>query len=205
MKTSVKLFEIRLAVLAIYLATAGSVVAQDRFSIELRPGVNFPTRSLDDASLNTGFGLEGVFAYQLLPPFGVYAGWGWNRFTADESFAGPDVSFEETGYSYGIQFLQPVGQSNVALLVRGGVLSNHIEVEDHKGDIIGDSGHSFREGVGWQVEMRVDYPLGDRWSLVPSLRFRSLPRDIRIGAAEREVTLQYVSLGVGIRRVFPGR
>lgn len=203
MKAAEKFRNTRVIALVMLLVTyGGATLAQSRFGFEFRPGVNFPTRNLGDANLKTGFGFEGVFSYQILPPFGIYAGWGWNRFSADQSFAGVDVDFEETGYSYGLQFMKLIGESNVGLLARAGILSNHIEVEDRTGDVIGDSGHSFRQGIGWQVEGRVDWPLGDKWSLVPSLRFRSLPREIRIGAAGTEVVLEYVSLGIGISRSF---
>lgn len=179
-----------------------SAMAQDRFSFEFRPGVNFPVRELGDADLKTGFGFEGVFAYQFLTHFGVYGGWGWNRFNAKQSFAGPDVDFEETGYTYGLQYMHAIGQSNVSLLARAGILSNHIEVEDSEGDIIGDSGHGFSEGIGWQVEGRVAWVLGDNWYVIPSIRYRSLPRDIKIGAANTEVVLSYLSVGVGISWIF---
>ena len=176
--------------------------AQDRFSFEFRPGVNFATRNLGDADLKTGLGFEGVVAYQFLGHFGVYAGWGWNRFSSDESFAGVDVDFEETGYTYGLQFMYPVGQSNISVLARAGMLSNHIEVEDRSGDIIGDSGHGFSDGIGWQLEGRVAWSAGGNWQVIPNIRFRTLPREIRIGAANTEVVLSYISLGVSVARTF---
>lgn len=190
---------------AIFMFAFGApqfVLAQGRMTVELRPGVNFATRNLGDADLKTGFGVEGILACQFLRHFGVYAGWGLNRFNARESFAGPDVNFEETGYSYGLQFMHAIGQSNVSLLARGGVLSNHIEIEDNRGHVIGDSGHGFRDGIGWQIEGRVAWPLAERWLVIPSLRYRSLPRVIRIGAADTDVVLSYLSLGVGVARTF---
>ncbi|HEX8041613.1 MAG TPA: opacity protein [Chryseosolibacter sp.] len=193
---------IGIAVFALAGVTPQLAFAQGRISVELRPGVNFATRNLGDADLKTGFGVEGIFAYQFLRHFGIYAGWGLNRFNARESFAGPDVNFEETGYSYGLQFMHAIGQSNVSLLGRAGVLSNHIEIEDNRGDVIGGSGHGFRDGIGWQIEGRVAWPLAERWLVIPSLRYRSLPRVIRIGAADTDVVLSYISLGMGIARTF---
>ncbi len=184
------------------VVTPQFIFAQDRMSVELRPCVNFATRNLGDAQLKTGFGVEGIFAYQFLRHFGAYAGWGLNRFNARESFAGPDVNFEETGYSYGVQFMHSIGRSDISLLARAGVLSNHIEIEDKRGDVIGDSGHGFRDGIGWQIEGRVAWPLAERWLVIPSLRYRSLPREIRIGAAGTDVVLSYISLGMGIARTF---
>lgn len=176
--------------------------AQDRFSIEFRPGVNFPTKELSGTDLKTGFGFEAIVAYEFMTHFGVYAGWGWNRFESQHSFAGPDMTFEETGYTYGLQFMHALGESDMSLLARAGMLSNHIEIEDSNGDIIGDSGHGFKEGIGWQFEGRLSWPLGEKWALVPSMRYRSLPREIKIGATGTEVVLNYFSLGLGISRSF---
>jgi len=189
-----------LAIAMMFLSQSG--FAQNRFSFEFRPGVNFATRELGDANLKTGFGFEGVFSYRVLSHFGIYAGWGWNRFQSEQSFAGPDVDFEETGYTYGLQFMYGIANSNLSLLARAGILSNHIEVEDRRGDIIGDSGHGFSEGIGWQVDGRIAWPIAENWYVVPSLRYRSLPKEIRIGAADTDVVLSYFSLGLGIARVF---
>jgi hypothetical protein len=95
-----------------------------------------------------------------------------------------------------------LGGSDATLLARAGILSNHIEIEDSNGKVIGDSGHGFKEGIGWQIETRISWALGDKWALVPSMRYRSLPREIKIGAAGTEVVLNYFSLGLGISRSF---
>ncbi len=96
-----------MVVIAVLMGTSQSVLAQDRWSFEFRPGVNFPTKELGDAELNTGFGLEGTFAYRFMPNVGVYGGWSWNRFSSDNSFAGTDIDFEETGYTMGLQYIRP--------------------------------------------------------------------------------------------------
>src|SRR5690554_7636532 len=80
--------------------------AQDgekRFGFEFSPGVSMATAKLAGVTLNPGFGFEGIFHYQFLSQLGVYGGWGWNRFGADESFAGNDAAIEETGYVLGLQ------------------------------------------------------------------------------------------------------
>ncbi len=184
---------------ALLLMISQVSVAQDRWGLEFRPSVNFPTSDLDDATLKTGFGYEVVLAYRFMPHLSVYGGWGWNRFgSSNASFAGTNMDFEETGYTYGLQFIHPIGQSKVNFLTRIGGLANHIEVEDDDGEIIADSGHGF----GWQVEGGVALPLGEKWNLTPSIRYRSLPRDFEMGTTTTEVKLNYLSVGVGIVRKF---
>lgn len=87
--------------LALFLAT-DTTNAQSPFSWEIRAGVDFATQDVGDADLNTGFGFEGTLAYHFMPHLSAYAGWGWHRFSADDSFAGSSTDFEETGYTFGL-------------------------------------------------------------------------------------------------------
>jgi hypothetical protein len=171
--------------------------AQDRWSFELRPGVNFATEKLGDVNLNTGVGFEGSFAYRFMPHLSAYAGWSWNKFGSDEQIDGTSLDFEETGYTYGLQFIHPIGQSKINFLARAGGLANHIEVE--KGDeIISDSGHGF----GWQIETGLAVPFGERWRLMPTVRYRSLSRDLEIETVTTSVDLNYLSVGLGVAVTF---
>ena len=132
-----------------------------------------------------------------MPHLSVYAGWSWNKFGSDEKINGTSLDFEETGYTYGLQFIHPIGESNINLLARAGGLANHIEVE--KGDeIISDSGHGF----GWQVEAGLAIPFGERWRLMPTVRYRSLGRDLEIETVTTSVDLNYISVGLGVAVTF---
>ncbi len=168
--------------------------AQDKWSLELRPGVNYATQDIADANLELGFGTELTIAYRFMPHLAAYAGWSYNNFAVDQSFAGTDASFEETGYTLGLQFIHPIGESNVKYLVRAGGTYNHIEIENNSGDIIIDSGH----GMGWQAEAGLVIPLSEKFSLLPSLRYRSLNRPIKINNLNTTVDLNYLSVGVGL-------
>jgi opacity protein-like surface antigen len=176
------------------LMIAHTTFAQRKWSFELRPGVNFATKDLGDASLKTGFGIEGSIAYQFMPQLGAYAGWGWNKFSADQSFAGSKMDFNETGYCFGLQFVRPFKNSAVSYMIKGGGIYNHIETENNAGDIINDTGH----GLGWQLGAGVKIPLTMRVFLTPEVRYRSLSRDIKTGEVNRPVDLNYVSAGVGL-------
>lgn len=172
--------------------------AQNRWSIELQTSGAFATQNLADADLGIGFGLEGTLAYRFMPHLSAYAGWGWSRFGSDQSFAGPNMDFEETGYTVGLQFMHPLGNSRLSYYVGAGGVYNHIECENSSGDIIGDTGHGF----GWQADAGIAFPLGSSWRLLPSIRYRSLSRDFELGATTTPVDLTYVGLQVGIARTF---
>lgn len=187
--------------LALAVALSTHVLAQEsgkRFGFELSGGASFATTQLNGANLNTGLGFEGIFHYRFMPYTGIYAGWGWNRFGADDSFAGKDVCFEETGYVLGVQFKHPIGNSPLSYFVRAGALYNHIETENAQGDIINNTGH----GWGWQLAAGVDVPLGKNWSLTPGLKFNSLSRDLDIEGATNQLDYRYISVRMGILKRF---
>ncbi|BDQ03581.1 outer membrane beta-barrel protein [Ignavibacterium sp.] len=168
--------------------------SQDKWSLELRPGINYATQDISDADLGLGFGGELTIAYRFMPHLAAYAGWSYNNFAVDQSFAGSDASFEETGYTFGFQFIHPIGESDIKYLVRAGGTYNHIEIENNNGDITIDSGH----GLGWQAEAGLVILLSEKFSLLPSVRYRSLNRDIDINNVSTSVDLNYLSVGVGL-------
>jgi hypothetical protein len=178
----------------ILLTLFGQSYAQNKWSLKFRPGVDYATQDIVDADLGLGFGAELTIAYRFMPHLAAYAGWSYNNFAVDQSFAGTDASFEETGYTFGLQFIHPIGESGLSYLVRAGGTYNHIEIENNNGDIIIDSGH----GLGWQAEAGLVIPLSEKFSLLPSLRYRSLNRDIEIENVSTSVDLNYLSVGVGL-------
>jgi len=171
---------------------------EKRFGFELNSSVSMATKKIDDASLKTGFGFEGTFHYRFMPHIGVYAGWGWNRFGAEASYAGNDVCFEETGYVFGLNFNHPIGTSKLAYYLRAGALYNHIETENSDGDIIHDTGHGF----GYQLAGGIDIDLGKNWSLTPGLKFNSLSRDTDYEETTKKLDYQYISARIGIMKRF---
>ncbi len=188
----------RMLALGLLFVAFTTLQAQDRWSFDVRGGADVATKELGDADLEIGLGFEGTAAYRLLPHVAAYLGWGWNHFNADQSFAGADIDFEETGYTFGLQFVHPIGDLPLKYLVRAGGLFNHIEVEDQERDFLGDSDHS----LGWQVGAGLIVPLGNKWSLTPSVRYRSLSSDIEIDATTTAVDLNYISIGIGVSRSF---
>lgn len=188
-------------VLITFLVVLMSSFAQEdekRFGFEINSGASFATTEIEGASLNPGFGFEGIFHYRFMPQLGVYAGWGWNRFGADASFAGNDVCFEETGYVIGLNFKHPIASSKLAYYVRAGVLYNHVETENADGDIINDTGHGF----GYQVAGGIAINLGKNWSFTPGLKFNSLSRDTEFEGASKNIDYQYISARIGFTKQF---
>ncbi len=190
-----------LIVCALVALIAFNGVAQEkekRFGFEISSGASVATKKLGGEKVNPGFGFEGILHYRFMPHTGIYGGWGWNRFGADNSFAGTDVCFEETGYVFGLQFKHPVGTSALSYYVRGGGLYNHIETENADGDIINDTKH----GLGYQLAGGIDLNLGSNWSLTPGIKFNSLSRETEFEGASKQMDLNYLSVRVGILKKF---
>jgi len=171
-----------------------STHAQNRWSLTLRPAVDLATRNLGTTELNTGFGIEGTFSYRFMPHLSAFTGWGWNKFSADQSSLGNKLDFEETGYTLGLLFIHPISNSGIQFLLGGGGIYKHLEVENNTGEIIADSGH----GLGWQVEGGLSVGLGNKFSLMPSIRYQALSRELKLNTSNIPVDLNYISLGLGL-------
>ena len=195
MKTSLKL-------LLVFLALGASQVlfAQDKWSFELRPGVNFPTTEVFDEDLNMGFGGEFTFGYRFMEHLGIYAGWGWNQFVQknDALQVDEDTDFEMTGYTFGLNFIHPINESSFSYMVRGGGIYNHIEIENEAGDIVEDSGHGF----GWEVGAGIQWDLGETFKITPQVGYRALTREIEMGDFTEEVDLNYFNVSIGFTKLF---
>ena len=181
-----------------FMLLSNASYSQSKWSVEFRPGINFPTQSLADTELKTGFGYEITFAYCVTTNFSIYTGWGWNTFKASNSFASKDTNFDESGYTFGLQYIYPLNQSKYALLFRGGAVYNHIEIEDHEEGIIADSKH----GLGIQFSTGINIDLGNKLNLRPEVRYRILSRDLRIIDTLAETEFKYLAFGLGISKSF---
>ena len=177
------------------LLLSSIVFAQNKWSVEFRPGINFPSEKIEESKIETGFGFELTISYNFMAHLDAYVGWGYNNFSIEDS----DIDFDETGYTFGLQYIHPLGTSeSLSYLLRAGAIYNHIELEDNEGDIIDDSGH----GLGWQVGAGFDYQLGNNWNLRPTVRYRSLSRDLKIENTPFNVDLNYLSFGLGLAKTF---
>jgi len=186
-------------VLCAFLAT-GTMAQEDekRFGVELNSDVSIVSSDLAGASLNTGLGFEAILQYRFMPFTSVYGGWGYTHFNADQSFAGSDIDFEQTGYILGLQLKHPIGNSPVSYFVRAGGLYSHIEIENNNGDIIGDTGH----GIGYQVAGGIEVSMGKNWSLAPGLKYSSLEGETDFEGTSYQLDHRVVSARIGIVKRF---
>ena len=196
MKTTTKI----LAMTAL-LTTAVPLNAQERWGFEFRANTSVSTNEVASESLGAGLAFEGGVHLRLVHHLGLYAGWDWAHFNPDQSFAGPDMDIEETGYAFGLRWVHPLGGEagdGPAVWLRGGGTWNHLEVEDAEGDLVADSGH----GLGWEAGLGLSVPLAGRWRLTPGVRYRELERPVEVGTVSTDVRLRYVAFEIGFSRAF---
>jgi hypothetical protein len=172
--------------------------AQNRWDISITPAANFSTKNLGNAKLKTGFGADATIAYRLTKQLGIYGGWGWNKFSSAQSFAGTDMEFVETGYSVGLQFTQLIASSKMKFILGAGAIYKHIETENSKGDLVNDTGH----GWGWEAKTGISFPLGKHFNFIPTIKYSALSRNIQILTTTTPVGLNYLSVGAGFNWTF---
>lgn len=176
------------------LLFSSTLKAQEKWSVEFRPDLNFPTRDVGDIDSKIGFGFDLTGAYNLMPHLAVYGGWGLNQFKGNSASSTDNFSFEERGYTFGFQIIRQISTSPFSYLARAGAVYNLIKLENNTLGIYESTSHGF----GWQVELGISYEFAHNLSLRPSLRYRSLSREMEIANVSTDLKLDYISFGIGL-------
>lgn len=195
MKRLLYLFSITAVIL---MGTALTATAQNQVSWEIRGGANIATGDIGEAELNTGYGVDGMLAYWFMPYFSLNAGWGWHQFSSEGTFAGSNMDFRETGYTLGLEFTYPLGDSEHGFYLRGAGTYNKITAESTSGDISFDS----EREPGWQAGTGLAFHLGSDWVLKPGIRYRSLSGDFETNDTTTEFDLTYLNFSLGLTKAF---
>ncbi len=183
----------------ILVMLSSTLFAQNKWSAELRPNIDFPTKDIGDIEPKTGFGFEVAVSYNFMEHLGAYVGWGYNTFKTTSNITEFDNDVDMTGYTFGLQFIHPfVEGSKLSYLIRAGGIYNHLEFEDSDGDIFEDTGH----GLGYEFGAGIDYNFSGTWHLRPQIGYRALSREIDFDDVKVDVDLNYISFGVGIVKTF---
>ena len=168
--------------------------AQEKWTVEVRPSLSFPTSDVGNTDTKIGFGFELTGAYKIMPHLAAYTGWGWNQFKGEDKLSNEDVTLNETGFTFGFQIIHPIGTSAFSYIGRAGAVYNHIELENNAGNITADADHHF----GWQVAAGIDYEFAPNLSLRPMLRYRAFSNDLEIANVITDLKLNTISFGVGL-------
>jgi hypothetical protein len=184
---------------ATLIFVASNTAHAQRLTVDLRPVLAVPTARLAGTDLEAGFGVGGTVALMVSSPFHVFAGWDWVHFNAEQSFAGSNMDFEETGYTMGARVELPFRNDGaVRYRFEAAATWKHIETENQAGDIVADSGHE----LGFEIAGGAIFPVGGQWTMVPALRFRALPSRFTLSSLTTVGNLRYVALEFGLSHRF---
>lgn len=114
---------------------------------EVAGDIAFPTDKLGLSKLNNGLGFDATISYGMTPKIGTCFGCNWHHFRADSALTGSRVDVNESGFVLGMQWRDRLAQTGFDYRLRGGIIVNHLEIEDGNSAIIADSGHS----IGWEL------------------------------------------------------
>lgn len=189
---------VALACIMLSTLLSTSAAAQNKWGFTITPAANFSTKDLGNAKLKTGFGADATISYRFAKQLGIYGGWGWNKFSSAQSFAGTDIDFEETGYTVGLQFFQPIASTKIKFMLGAGAIYKHIEVENPEGDLIYDTGH----GWGWEAKTGLSLSVGNHFNFIPTVKYSTLSRNVEVLTISTAVNLNYLSVGAGLNWTF---
>ncbi len=167
--------------------------AEEGWQWELASDVAFPAGRLGPAKLEPGPGFDATVSYGLTPRLGTYFSWNWHSFRADDALTGSKTDVNESGFVLGLQWRERFAQTGFDYRLRGGVSFNQIELEDGR-RIISETKH----GAGWEFGAALLVPLVGHWVLTPSVRYRSLSRNLATLSQNYPVDLRYHTVGVGV-------
>ncbi len=172
--------------------------AQPRLRFEIAPGGALLVDNPPDLDFGLGFGAEASLMYRFGPQWMAYVGVDWHRFIdgTSASIADVDLDLEETGYGFGLRFEPPIGVAgSPAIMLRIGGTWNRLDFLDAESDTR-DSGR----GLGWEVGGGVAFPVSQRWTLTPAVRYRATNRDFEVGDLVTPATVGYAvaELGIGM-------
>ncbi|MEL6810327.1 MAG: outer membrane beta-barrel protein [Bacteroidota bacterium] len=192
MKTQVSI------VLVCCILSVNTAIAQERFSGEFRPFLNFPLEKLEEKNLGVGFGFEMEVAYKMMPHLKAYAGFGWSEFKTEANFQETSTLLNETFFPLGFELTFPVSKAPLTYYGQVGAVLENVSLEDLNTGVQRDSGY----GVGWQIGIGVEYVFTEYWSLKPEIGYRSFSKTLQDHASSTKLDLNYISLSVGIQRAF---
>jgi hypothetical protein len=177
--------------LSILVIGSAQVHGQSRWTVECRPSLNVPASYLLGKKMNIGFGFDGQLGYRFLPGTSLYAGCGWTLFPQQE------ITNEETGFMFGVQFMRPIFDSEVRYYFKGGGVYDRLKIQNNNHQF----SNSGRE-LGWLIESGLSLPLDYGLALNPGLRYRQLSGEISMNHISQKFNLNYLSLGISVSKTF---
>ena len=158
------------------------------FSFEVRAGAALPTGDLGDVA-STGYTLSGSATYHFIPLIGVYGGYTYSRFGAEDQ--GDEFDLVDSGFDAGLRLGIPTPLIPIDPWIKGGLVFHKLSAE---GEGIEDDDDTDME-LGFQVGAGLGFGFGPV-SLTPGVSFISY----KVGDDDGDdVSISYWEAGIGVR------
>jgi hypothetical protein len=175
------------------------------FSAELTSGPSFAIGDLGGSRLKYGRGLDAVLALDVYANVGLFGGWSTNSFSSDGLF------------KYGLQYKINSAESPFELILRVGMLWNHLEATDRKESVLDDFYHDTDYSKGFYTSSGINYSIGRGWFLNGTVKYHlftkratlpeviwpdGTPESEVIVSMPRNLSLNYIGVRLGFFKVF---
>lgn len=156
-------------------------------SVEGRLGVTFPVGDLADAGGESGLAFTADALYNFHPNWSVYAGWGFHDFNCDGC---PD-DLASNGPHLGAKYIVDM-RGDALPWARAGLLLGEASAFQDGTDVTSD------RTVGLELATGIDYRIGDRISLTPTLWFNYYSAELPV----QDLDMSYFLLDLGVHYHF---
>jgi hypothetical protein len=162
-------------------------------ALDARAEIAFPLGTFGDMA-GTGAGGSISLAVPIVPAFGAYGSFTHIRFGGGWTGDG-NADAATSGFTVGITTTLP-GTMNVDPWVGGGLIFHNLEVRGTRQGVSQD--------MGFEVGAGVAVPLAGQLRLTPAVHYRQFGATVPAlaGVAARDMTVQYLSLGIGLNLWF---
>ena len=185
----------RIVLLFLFVTVMGlNTVSGQRWSIEFRPQLNFPTQEIEGPEVKTGFGFDLITAYNMMPHLKAYTGWAWNQFETKADMAAMELDITQNSFLLGFELTIPKQGSPLGFFGNSGINYGAIRLENNALNI--DDRSSYK--IGWHAGAGVRYRIDDTWALSSNVRFQSYSNEIDTSENAISVKLNYISFGFGL-------
>lgn len=182
----------------IFFFVGTGLQAQGQWSFEFRPNLDFATTKIGEKKIKTGFGFDANLTYNFIDNMGVYAGWGWNTYRAENIPDTGNIDLNQTGYTFGLQYINSIKETSLGYFLRFGGIYAHVEVENEAGNNIADTSHE----LGWEIAGGLYLFNVSTFSLRPQLGYRSFSGDFSSGFVSDKLDLNNFFFGIGVAKWF---
>lgn len=181
------------------ICVAAVSLAQEKWALEIRPTLHFPTREVIDKPLRIGNGIDLIGVYRLGERTDVYSGLIWNRYDTDEGYNEENIDFTEKGVQLGAMFNFDVFEKQKnPFYVRTGMTVMDVKV------ISSLSEFNFKTdiAVGAHLGFGMKIVALGKWHVLPEIRFSTTSYRYKLVGMNRNLAFGAISITGGLRRRF---